>query len=214
MKKDIFLDFCLFSFILECMRRLNNSIYNQLKSLGIFSTKEALGKLKISQPTLSRWATEGRIKRINRGLYIHSEFTIDPEELDFAIACNHFGPQSAVGGLSALFHYQLIEQIPQQIWMVVPSSRKDQSSECKYKCLRTNTTLEFGIDNKKYFRITNIERALLEAMKFATKIGPRIVIAATRKAFEEALTTESKLGKMAKKLEMKTVLKKYWEAIV
>lgn len=196
------------------MEQSNNNTCNQLKLLGIFNTKEAQVKFGISQPTLSRWAAKGRIKRIGRGLYIHPEFIIPPEELDFAIACAHFGFHSAVGGLSALFHYQLIEQIPQQIWMIVPSSRKDQSSESKYKCLRTCTTMQIGIENKKHFRITNIERTLLEAMRFATKIGPRVVIAATREAFKEGLTTESKLGKMAEKLGMKAILKKYWEAIV
>ena len=67
---------------------------------------------------------------------------------------------------------------------------------------------------KKYFKITNVERTLLEAMKFATKIGQRTAISATRKALREGLTTEKKLVQMSSRLKMKNTLEKYWEAII
>ena len=61
--------------------------------------------------------------------------------------------------------------------------------------------------------MTNVERTLLEAMKFATKIGQRTAIFSARKALREGLTTEKKLAQMASRLKMKNILKKYWEAI-
>ena len=134
--------------------------------------------------------------------------------MDFAIACSHFGSKSVIGGLSALFYYGLIEQAPEQIWLIVPSARKNESTQKKYKCLRTHTSLRIGIDKKAYFRISTVERTLLEAMKFSTKIGQRTVISSIRKALKERLTTEKKLAQMSSRLKMKNVLQKYWEAIV
>ena len=193
---------------------MDKAINKRLQSMGLFKSNEIQKKIGISQSTLSRWVSKGFIKHVSRGLYIHPQSSVLPEYLDFAIACSHFGPKSAIGGLSALFYYGLIEQAPEQVWLIVPSSRKYESAQRKYKCLRTHTSLRIGIDKKKYFKITNIERTLLEAMKFATKIGQRTAISSTRKAFEEKLTTEKKLVQMSSRLKMKNVLEKYWEAIV
>lgn len=196
------------------MKISDSKQYNILKSLGIFRSKEAQKVANVSWTTLSRWVTDGYIKRVARGLYIHPKSPIKPEELDFAMTCTHFGTKAVIGGLSALFYYGLIDQAPQQIWVIIPSSSKDQSSIGRFKCLRTTTTLNYGINEKKYFKITNIERTLIESLKFSSKIGLRIVIKATRLALEENLTTLTQLGQMADKLKMNKVLEKYWESIV
>lgn len=186
----------------------------KIQSMGLFKPDEIQKRTGISQSTLSRWVNKGFIKRISRGLYIHPQSTVSPEYLDFAIACSHFGSQTAIGGLSALFYYGLIDLAPQQVWLVVPSSRKDESTQKKYRCLRTKTSLKVGIDKKKYFKITNLDRTLLESMKFASKIGQRTALSSVRKALEEGLTTEKNLGQMSSRLKMRNILEKYWEAIV
>ena len=193
---------------------MDKTINKKIQSMGLFKPDEAQKKIGISQSTLSRWTRKGLIKHVSRGLYIHPQSSVLPEYLDFAIACSHFGSKSIIGGLSALFYYGLIEQAPEQVWLIVPSSRKDESIQKKYKCLRTHTSLRIGIDKKAYFRISNVERTLLEAMKFATKIGQRTAISSVRKALKERLTTEKKLAQMSSCLKMKNVLQKYWEAIV
>ena len=183
----------------------------EFEAKGLFTVSEA-EKQGVSHQTLYRWLKEGSVQRVRRGTFIHSSSTLPPEEQDLAVACVKFGPKSAIGGLTALYHYGLIEQVPQQIWVVVPSNRK--TVEGIYHCLRITTSLKEGIEDRGHYRITNIERTLLEALKFATKIGPRIAIQATRKAIQEGQTNESKLGKMADKLKLRRVLEKYWEAIV
>ena len=193
---------------------MNKVIHKKLQSMGLFGPNDVQKKIGISQSTLSRWVDKGFIKHVSRGLYTHPESPVLPEYLDFAIACSHFGFKSAIGGLSALFYYGLIEQAPEQVWLIVPPSRKDESIQRKYKCLRTHTSLRIGIDKKKYFKITSIERTLLETMKFAIKIGQRTAISSARKALRERLTTEKKLTQMASRLKMKNALEKYWEAIV
>lgn len=191
--------------------------YNKLKklqSVGLFDYNKAKALSSISQPTLYRYAQKGLIRNVSHGVYVHSQSSIPQEYLDFAIACFRFGPRSAVGGLSALYYYGLIEQAPQQVWIIVPSTKKDESVHSKYKCLRTHYSLKIGIDKKKYFRITNIERTLIESMKFSKKIGQRTVISAVRKALKERMTTEKKIGIISSQLKMKKFLEKYWEAIL
>lgn len=184
----------------------------KLKSLGLFTAHEAKKKAGISQPTLSRFVKAGQIHRAGRGLYFHPDAKILPETLDFTVACLKFGTRSAIGGMSALFYHQLIDQVPSQIWVLVSPTRTDRNP--LYRCLRSKTTFRYGIDSIGSYRITNLDRTLIEALKFATKIGPRIAIQATRKAISEGRTNEKKLGEMAEKLKLRKFFEKFWESIV
>ena len=184
----------------------------RLKKIGMFKVTIATSKFGVSQPTLSRWVKAGLIERVGRGLYQHPEADLNIEYLDFAVACATFGRDSAIGGLSALSYYKLIEQVPAQIWIIVAPEKRNSKS--LYRCLRTLTSFRHGIEKKNTFYITNIERSLIESLKFASKIGPRIVIQATRRAIQQGLTTEVKLGQMARRLKLHKTLEKYWEAIV
>ena len=187
-----------------------------LKNLAIFDAAQACEKAGVSRHTLSRWARSGKLHRVGRGLYTHPDCTIDPAELDFAVACKHFGEQAAIAGASALFYYGLITQVPQQIWLVVQQSRKNRINfkHNRYKCLRTATTFKHGIDKKKHFKITSIERTIVESLWFSAKLGPRLAINAARASLAEGITTERKIGKMAEQLDMESTLAKYWESIV
>lgn len=192
--------------------RNTSATIKRLKKTGLFSAAIASAKFGVSQPTLSRWVKAGLIERVGRGLYQHPEADFNIEYLDFAVACATFGRKSAIGGLSALFFYGLIEQVPTQIWIIVAPEKRNSKS--LYRCLRTQTSFRFGIEKKDSFYITNIERTLIESLKFASKIGPRIVIQAIRKAIQQGLTTEVKLGQMARRLKLHKTLEKYWESIV
>ncbi len=185
---------------------------NTLKKQGLWTIQELQKHLKVSQPTISRLVKIGALQRLGHGLYAHPELDIPPEITDFAVACTKFGPTSAIGGLSALFHYGLIDQAPNQVWVIVPPEKSDHNSF--YRTLRTKTSTQQGVDIFKFYRMTNIERTILEALKFSSKMGPRIAIKAARTALQKNLTTEKKLGEMAKKLKLQPVLEKHWEAIV
>ena len=187
-----------------------------LKNLVIFDASEAHEEVGVSRHTLSRWTRDGRLQRVGWGLYIHPDCPIDPAELDFAVACKHFGEQAAIAGASALFYYGLIAQVPQQVWLVVQQSRKNRINfkYNNYKCLRTAKTFKYGITKKKHFKITSIERTIVESLWFSTKLGQRLTINAARASLVKGMTTERKIGKMAEQLDMQSTLARYWESIV
>lgn len=181
-----------------------------LRSLAIFRAADAIAA-GVSQPTLSRLAADGSIVRSERGLYYHPGADLDPSEIDFAIACIKFGPRSLIGGLTSLFRHGLIPQVPDRIWVVVPSHVKSENG--LYRCLRTQHEPTVGIDEHSHYRIANVERSLIEGLQFATKIGLQTVLAAIRKALAEQLTTEKKLHVMATQLGAESAFAKFWEAI-
>lgn len=183
----------------------------QLKKLGIFHVWDAK-KLGISRPSLSRLVTEEKVIRLGTGLYAHPDFKIPPEDRDYIIACSKFGPKSVIGGMTALFHFGLIEQIPQRVWVLVPYTQK--TSDPLYRCIRTKSDSRKGVEVHDNYRITNLERTIVEAFRYSTKIGLRIAFHAARVAIDQKRTTLSKIYKQARELGLEKFLDRHWEALV
>lgn len=188
---------------------MNNRRENKLRNLGIFTL--AQGKsLGISQQDISRLVTAKELLRLSRGIYLHPRASLT-KDAGFQVAYSKFGPQSAIGGLSALYHYNLAEQVPSEIWVIVPPETKTRVKG--YKLIRTKTTLDKQVAEEKGYRIVTVERAVLEGLKFITKIGERTAIKAARESLSTGMTNETKLGKAAKELGLESVLTKYLEMI-
>lgn len=189
---------------------MNKQQESKLKKMGLFTPSQAK-EVGISHQDLSRLVLEDKILRMGRGLYRHSNAPVN-REIDFQVACAKFGPDAVVGGLSALFYYNLAEQVPQQTWLLVKPEKK--SSERGYRLIRTKTPLNVGIVEGNGYRIVSVERAVVEALKLAVKIGERTAVKAAREAIRQKQTTLKKIGDMAKSLGLDSYLIKYFEVIV
>jgi len=210
MNIDILLILCLKSFMAKKSKQQPTPLAI-LKELMIFRTADAV-KAGVSQPTLSRLAASGKIVRIEHGLYFHPKAAISGRDMDFAIACARFGPNAAIGGLTALYRYGLIAEVPDRIWIVVSQNVKTTSP--LYRCLRTTSDLTIGIEEKRLYRITTIERTILEALRYAKKFGLSLSLNAARSAIKQGKTNETKLYAAATALNLRRILEKHWEAIV
>ncbi len=188
---------------------MNKQQESKLKKLGIFTMLQA-EKIGLSQQELSRLVSAEKLKPVSRGIYLHPEADLEGD-VGFQIACAKLGPDAAIGGLSALFYYNLAEQVPGHTWVMVPSERKTRESG--YKLIRTKVSLDKGVVTENGYRIVSLERAILEGLKFITKIGERTAVKAARDALAKRQTTELKLGKAAKELGLESVLTKYLEVI-
>jgi predicted transcriptional regulator of viral defense system len=181
----------------------------KIKKLGVFTL--AQGKAAgISQQDISRLVAAKDLVRVGRGIYLHPNAHLD-RDVGFQIAYSKFGPDSAIGGLSALYHYNLAEQVPGEIWVVVSPGTRTRVKG--YKLIRTKTRLDKEIVVEKGYRIVTVERAVLEGLKFITKIGERTAIKAARESLAQRKTTEAKLARAAKELGLEAVLAKHLEVI-
>jgi len=102
----------------ESQREKHNRI---LRSLGLFRHGAAM-KSGIPSSSLLWLLRNGDIKKIGPDVYHHEDIAIDSDEEEFAAACLLFGDQATIGGATALFYYNLIEQDPSQTWLLVPPS--------------------------------------------------------------------------------------------
>lgn len=182
---------------------------SRIKKLGVFTLPQA-EEIGLSQQSISRLVATDDLKRVERGIYLHPEAQLD-QDVGFQIAFAKFGPKAAIGGLSALSHYNLAEQVPGQIWVLVPPGKRTRVRG--YKLIRTKTRLDKGIVDEKSYRIVSVERAVLEGLKFITKIGERTALKAAREALAKRHTTELKLAKAAKELGLESVFAKHLEVI-
>ena len=117
---------------------MNSQQESKLKKLGIFNLTQA-EEMGLSQQNLSRLVAAQKLKRVGHGIYLHPEAELD-QDVGFQIACAKFGPEAAIGGLSALFHYNLAEQVPGHVWVIVPAQKR--SSIHGYKFIRTKTKMD------------------------------------------------------------------------
>jgi predicted transcriptional regulator of viral defense system len=188
---------------------MNKQQETKLKKIGVFSRSQAEA-MGLSHQSLSRLVKEEKILRVGRGMYFHSEGHLG-RDIDYQVACTKFGPESVIGGITALFHYNLIEQVPGQVWVLVPPAQTTHTR--LYRLIRTKTKLDRCIIRADGYRIVTVERAVLEGLKMAKKIGERTAVQAARVALTSGQTTEGKLGKAAKELGLDSVLTKYFEVI-
>lgn len=181
-----------------------------LRSLGVFRTAQA-EEIGFSRWTLSRLADQGELVRVGRGIYHHRDAAVDPATLDYVAACVRVGPDALIGGLTSLFHYVLIEQVPTQVWVVVPTTNRGKFPQ--YRLLHTKHDPRSGVVEAGGFRIATVERSIVEAFAYATKIGLSIAITAGRTALREEKATEKSLWDTAEVLGRVAVLRDHWEAL-
>lgn len=183
----------------------------QILDLGLFKSAQAKA-IGIPQSSLSWLVSKGKVIKIGPDVYHHQDIDIPMEEEEFSAACVTFGKRAAIGGASALFYYNLIEQIPNQVWVLVNPATTTHNK--KYKLIRSKSSLEIGINSHEWFRITSIERAIIDAFRFQSKIGGiEMAIKAARVAIKENNVTPKNLLHMAQKLEWEKQFLNYWEAI-
>ena len=183
---------------------------NQFKSSGPFTASDAKRK-GLTRVALYRLVKEGKIKKLSKGLFLHPNAKVDYDTLDFTIAQATFGPKAVIGGLTALFEYRLIEQVPQQTWVLVPPTIRSKNR--RYRVVRTRTSPRIGVDDHGSYRMTSIERTLIESLRYAKKIGLSTAFKAIRTALVEKKTTHAKLSKMAKDMDLLSLIARHWEAI-
>jgi len=179
-----------------------------------FKTNEAK-KLGISNYYLSRLIEAGEIERISRGLYqvsniLEEEYTdLEKSYIAATLTCSK---PSAICLLSALEYYNLVDEIPSYIWVLVPANKRVRSEEVKVFRSR-NPLWQVGISHEKDYSITTIERTIIDSILNKKIIGQNIALSALKKAITERKTNVDKLFKMSSKMNVYNRIKNYLDML-
>jgi predicted transcriptional regulator of viral defense system len=176
-----------------------------------FSTQDAYS-LGLTKYDLLKFVESGQISKISRGYYQHEEEPSLDEEGLFETASLRVGQPSSVCLVSALVHYGLTDLIGRQTWLMVPASRRRKYPDIRLIRVRS-PQWEIGIEKRKKYWITNIERTLVECLSYKRLLGPNTGIEGIKRALSEKKSNLNSIYEMSKKLEVSHRILPYIEAL-
>jgi len=176
-----------------------------------FSYKEAIDfGFKSSQ--FYRLVEEGVVERFARGHYRLSSYFPESYEKQFSEYSKLINEKSAICLGDALSYHQLSDEI-----VTTPIILVDHGTKTNLKTIRLyrarNPKWEIGINKKKGFWVTSVERSIVESMIHTDKAG-REGYTALKKAIFTKKTSIFKIIKIAEELGYKKRLAPYFEVFI
>ena len=169
-----------------------------------------LARIGVSRNELNRLLADNTLLRLGRGVYQHASSDLNDENLFRSATLRIRGP-SAVCLISALAHYNLTDEIPKKTWLLV-----DVNSRSYHKDIRLfrshHPHWKIGIVNSEGYRITNIERTIVDCLVYQARIGS-IGIEGLKRALREKRTTLAKIVQMADKLQVSHRILQYVQVL-
>ncbi len=174
----------------------------------IFSGKEA-AKHGLNRASLTRLCDVGVLLRLEKGIFKKPDAEMDPGLEELAVACAKMGPDSYISGLSALSFHSLLNFVPKTIW--VAAGRNKRSST--YRVVRSDVDLQGVEVIEGVVRMAGVERALVDAFRYSTKMTLEHCFLAAGRAFKSNLTSPTKVLALARKLTLEKFILRHWEAL-
>ena len=169
-------------------------------------------KIGITRHHLKKLLAQGIIESISRGVYQVSEEAEGLPEDQYVAATLRCGFPSSVCLLSALDHYNLTDQIPKEVWMLVPDAKRIRSKDLnliRSRCPKW----DIGIKKLKGYWITTIERTIIDCLVYKRLVGSQVALAALKRSISQKKVKLNKLYDMAKQLKVEHRIRSYIEAL-
>ncbi|MEI8366710.1 MAG: hypothetical protein WCF65_09875 [Parachlamydiaceae bacterium] len=176
-----------------------------------FTYEEAL-KYGLTLQKLRSLVQEGEIHHFGRNIYLEAGLDYS-EENQFKIGTSLVGKQSAICLISALSYYECTDIIPKQTWLMVSANKITRYKSIKL--LRVvNPCWGVGIVPCNGYSITSLERTIVDAITYKTKIGLPIATQALRNCLESKKVKLKDLAEIATQLGVYRRIKKTLEVFV
>jgi len=197
--------------------KLERAITTFKKAGGILKMSEAIA-LGIHRRELYELRDKGILEVIGRGLY---RLTTMPEpSLPDFIPLAKKNPRGVICLISALAFHEITTQIPHFVYAALP--RNARKPAITYPPMRyfwySEKLLKTGVEKHKIdgciIKIFNIEKTLIDCVKFRNKIGMDIVLEALKMYWHSKKANLDKLFKYAKLFRVENFLKPVMEAII
>ncbi len=197
--------------------KLESAITAFREAGGILTMSEAM-QVGIHRRELYALRDRGDLEVISRGLYRLIDMP-DPSLPDFILVAKKI-PHGVICLISALAFHEITTQIPHFVYVALPSqAHKPAISHppMRYfwyspKLLSTGVR-EHSIDGCTVM-IFDIEKTLIDCVKFRNKIGMDIVLEALKMYWQSRNTNLDKLFEYAKLFRVDKILKPIMETIV
>ncbi len=186
------------------------------KAKGIVRMSEAL-ELGIHRRELYQLRDSGDLEVLDKGLFRLREMP-EPSIPDFIPVAKKI-PEGVICLISALSFHRITNQIPHFVYVALPShAHKPAIGHPPMRYFwYSKKALETGVEEHTIdgcaIKIFNIEKTLIDCVKFRNKIGMDIVLEALRMYWNLRKTNMNKLMEYAKLFRVERILKPIMEAI-
>ncbi len=154
----------------------------------------------------------GELLRLGKGVYAKPQ-DLEGLEGDFFRASLLCGKPSAICLISALKYYGLSDQMHGGIWILIPYE-KSAPRKNAIKSIRTRKpSWKVGITSQSRFKITDIERTLVDCFRYHRLVGISTAVQALKLALKEKKTSKNKIFYMAEKLNAEHLLQPYLDSL-
>lgn len=156
---------------------------------------------KVSYSKLKRLFRNGAVERLERGVYrvLGPRLSSNALEDAFALASARIGSPNAICLLSALEYYHLTDEISSQTWLLVPTTKRSIHPDL-HLIRAIKPRWKIGIEQHKGFKITSLERTLVDVLTNTRNPGKMLGIEALKQALSEQKTTLEKVTQIASRL--------------
>ncbi len=184
---------------------------------GILRMSEAI-QLGIHRRNLYKLRDTGKLEVISRGLYRLTEIP-EPSLPDFIPVAKKI-PEGVICLISALAFHEITTQIPHFLYVALP--QKAHKPVISYPPMRyfwyNEKLLKTGVEEHQIdgclVKIFDIEKTLIDCVKFRNKIGMDVVLEALKMYWRRRDTNINKLFDYAEIFRVAKVLKPIMETIV
>lgn len=187
------------------------------KAGGILTMSEAVS-LGVHRRELYALRDKGNLEVVSRGLYRLIEMPA-PSLPDFIPVAKKI-PSGVICLISALAFHEITTQIPHFVYVALPSQA--HKSAISYPPMRyfwySQKLLTTGVEEHKIdgctIKIFDVEKTLVDCVKFRNKIGMDVVLEALKMYWKSRKTNLEKLFEYAKLFRVEKILKPIMETIV
>lgn len=154
----------------------------------------------------------GTIERLERGIYRQTKDDFaEPDR--FCSALLSTGEPSATCLLSALSWYGLTDIIPKKTWVMVDAKKRTSNRSVRLVRMQ-NPQWKIGIEEAPSYRITSIERTIIDSFRYAKLVGKNTAVQALRSAIQLKKTNPKKIWEIALKLNASKIMTPYMEMMI
>jgi predicted transcriptional regulator of viral defense system len=195
---------------------LAEKLLKYIRRKGIVRAKE-LNRLGIPTIYLTRLVQEGRIERVNRGLYRFPDAEIT-EHFTLVQAVKKI-PNGVVCLLSALSFHEFTTQLPHQIWIAVERGKWEAGlRDLPIRIFEfSGKAFSEGIEKHRIeggtAKVYCPEKTVADCFKYRNKIGLDVAMEALRECRRERRCTNDDLWHYAKICRVANVMRPYLEAM-
>ncbi|HUX12207.1 MAG TPA: type IV toxin-antitoxin system AbiEi family antitoxin domain-containing protein [Spirochaetia bacterium] len=185
--------------------------------IGAFFRPRDVRPLGISHYQIQRMVAEGRVERVDVGLYRVANAEVS--ELETIAMVASAVPHAIICLLSALRVHEIGTQSPRRVWLAIDrKARKPSRLPTAVSIVRfSGQMLSYGVVSRQIqgvsVSITSPARTIVDCFRYRNKIGLDVAMEALRDAVRSRKASVSEIDRAAEVCRVSTVMAPYLEAL-